>query len=303
MEEQGLRLRFTGGNGPKQPVGIFWNTKIRGDFTATVRYEILQDDRPEKGGGAGVEMYLTLDTPVTEVKKRDGVAYARIMHPGQGPLFTFNYMTNNEKGGRYSKDPVREPTTTRSKQGALRLGRAGTKLVTSFAEGDQDFRKIDSREIGDVQVLGVRLAGLDGGNANAELDLRFLTFELVGKSLGAEGKTALTPPPSPINLVTDSPSGNWTFWVVLIVIVLAVGLFGMVALLVWLTRFGTKSNGHAATAKKPVENTAKSPPAAEFVELKCAACSKRLKVKASSSGKRIKCPGCGESMPVPIADS
>src|SRR5262245_29094525 len=85
IEEEGLRLRFTGGNAPKQPVGVYWNTRIRGDFTATLRYEILQDDRPEKGSGAGVEMYLTLDTPVTEVKKRDGVAYARIMHPGQGP--------------------------------------------------------------------------------------------------------------------------------------------------------------------------------------------------------------------------
>src|SRR4051794_14442132 len=55
-DEQGLRWRFSGGKSPKNPVGISWRTHLSGDFTATAHYEILQVDRPERGGGVGIEM-------------------------------------------------------------------------------------------------------------------------------------------------------------------------------------------------------------------------------------------------------
>jgi len=48
-----------------------------GDFTATARYEIIQAVGRARVG-VGIEMYLTLDTPMP----RDGIVFARVIHPG-----------------------------------------------------------------------------------------------------------------------------------------------------------------------------------------------------------------------------
>src|SRR5688572_3667422 len=62
-ENEGLRIRFGPPQAPTRPVGVAWHYWVRGDFIATVSYEILEVDRPEKGDGVGVELYLYMDNP------------------------------------------------------------------------------------------------------------------------------------------------------------------------------------------------------------------------------------------------
>jgi Protein of unknown function (DUF1583) C domain len=299
LENDGLRLRFTGGKSPTKPVGVRWPSRIKGDFTITAEYEILQVDRPERGSGVGIEIYVVFATPGTP---RDAIAYARLMHPSGGPMYALNYMTNNEKGNRISKDPVRLPTTTKSKQGKLRLVREGTKYMAYAAAADGEFFKVtdEPREIGDMDVLLVRVAGLDGGDPRAELDLRVLEVNIQGKVLDIGGKIALAPPPAPTDALTEGGSGRWTFWVIAVVGVLGVGIFTAIFLVAWLTRRA------AAGAKAPTKTAkARTAPgaAAVFLELQCASCSKRLKIKPESAGKLVKCPGCGQSTRAPASSA
>ena len=69
LEEQGLRITIPAGKAPKAAVGIYIRGPVRGDFTATTRYEIIQVDQPLSGWGVGVEMYLMCDNAV-----RDGIS-------------------------------------------------------------------------------------------------------------------------------------------------------------------------------------------------------------------------------------
>jgi len=296
LEDQGLRWRYGGGKSPTKPVGVRWDNRIKGDFNVTAQYEILNVDRPERGNGVGIEIYVMLATPAP----RDAIAYARLMHPASGPIFALNYMTNNEQGRRFSKDPVHKPTTTRSKEGKLRLARAGTKLMAYAAEGDGEFFLINEvpREIGDVDVLMVRIAALDGGDVNAELDMRLLEVTINAK-FASGGGVALGPPPAPTDVLSDRGSGRWVFWVLAIVAVLGVGIFAAIFGIFWLVRPRAKPVAAKAPAKKPAATPEKAQQASLMIEMQCASCGKRLKVKDTSAGKLVKCPECGQSTRVP----
>lgn len=295
LENEGLRWRYTGGKSPTKPVGVRWPTRIKGDFTITAEYEILNVDRPERGNGVGIEMYVVFETPGNP---REAIAYARLMDPRSGPIYAFNYMMNNEQGRRVAKDAVRKPTTTRSKQGKLRLTRDATKVMAFAAGDDGAFINILERpsEIGDMDVLLVRISALDGGDPKAELDLRLLEVNIQGKLSDPTAKIALTPPPAPTDVLSERGSGRWLFWVLAIVAVLGVGIFVAVLGVVWLTH--TKAQKKDQPANTP---TGASAPAAPLLQLQCASCGKRLKVKDAAAGKLVKCPACGHSTRAPAS--
>ncbi len=282
LEDEGLRWHYTGGISPGKAIGVRWNTNIKGDFTATVHYEILKVGRPASGNGVGIEMWVQLDTPPP---MRDAIAFNQVMHPNFGSVFAFFYMTNSEDGRRISKFHAREKTTTASKFGKLRLMREGKVLTAWGAEGDQDFVPVGPpREIGDMDVLLVRIAGFDGGVKNAELDLRLLEFSLKGAALGVEKKDAFAPPPAPTDLISETGSGRWLFWVLAIVGVLALTFFLVVGLLVGLTRSRAKTASEADASSKVMF---------------CASCGTRVKIKPDVAGKNVKCPNCGKLTRVP----
>src|SRR5436305_976347 len=54
--DDGLRISFPNNKVPKDPIGIVWNCRVRGDFVATARYSILKADQTSQG--SGVEVYL-----------------------------------------------------------------------------------------------------------------------------------------------------------------------------------------------------------------------------------------------------
>jgi ribosomal protein S27E len=49
----------------------------------------------------------------------------------------------------------------------------------------------------------------------------------------------------------------------------------------------------------PAASAAAAPPAAPPVLVTCAGCQKKLQVRAALAGKAVKCPGCGQAIPVP----
>jgi hypothetical protein len=287
LEDEGLRWRYGGGKSPTRPVGVRWNMRLQGDFTAVAHYEILQVGQPNRGNGVGVELYVVFATPGTP---RDAIAFARLMTPAGGPTHTYNYMTNNEAGKRTSRDAVRKPTTEKSQTGKLRVVRQGKKVTASVAEGDGPFEDMhaEPREIGDMDVLLFRVAALDGGDPTAELDMRLLQFTLTGRVQEAQGKAPLAVPPAPTDLISPTGSGRWVFWVLAVVGVLIIGLFGVISVVMLLTR-----------KKATKETKASVTPPTVAIALACDSCGKRLKVQENARGKAVKCPGCGNTMRVP----
>jgi hypothetical protein len=286
LEDEGLRWRYDG-KSPTKPIGVRWNMRLQGDFTAVAHYEIFKVGQPNKGNGVGIELYVVFATPGTP---RDAIAFGRLVTPA-GPLHAYNYMTNNEAGKRTSRDAVRRPTTEKSHIGKLRVIRKGTKVTSSVAEGDGPFEDMhpEPREIGDMDVLMFRVSALDGGDPTAELDLRLLQFTLTGRVQEAQGKTPLAVPPAPTDLISPTGSGRWVFWVLALVAVLVIGAFGVIFLAVLLTRKKKPTTASKASGATPTV----------AIALACESCGKRLKVQENARGKAVKCPGCGNTMRVP----
>jgi hypothetical protein len=298
-EEEGLRMRFGPPDIPKQPVGIAWQTRVLGNFVATARYEILQNETPKRGYGVGVELYLMLDNPA-----RDGIAFARQIHPAHGTVVSFNHNTNNEQGKRYGKLFKHVPTTDASKRGRLRLARVGTELTASLAEGDADeFQEIVRYEIGDVDLRLVRLAALPGGDPNATLDFRVIDFQLKGDLPGLDGlklrSSKLPAAPGGADEPEHAEPERRKPWFLVGILLLVFGLgvtFAAVFLFVWLRRVPAKATRSTAPKhKEPIE----AEPRPTVGRLTCAACGQKIKLKEGMAGKRVKCPGCGEAVQVP----
>jgi hypothetical protein len=176
----GLRWRFTKDLAPKKAVGISWKTRIDGNFTATAQYEILRVERPAQGSGVGPELYLTFDT----AEPRDALLMTRVLQPSGEAVINVFHMTNDDKKNRIGKLIARQAATPRSLKGRMRLARDGKTFIAALAEADDDeFREIGRAELGDMRVLKVRFAGLEGGSANPELDMRLLEFHLTERKL------------------------------------------------------------------------------------------------------------------------
>lgn len=192
-EADGLRLRYTGADVPptNNPSGVAWRYHVRGNFVATVRYEILKCEPPSKGTFlAGVELYLRLDNP-----DADAVMIARGVYPDGSAAFDFKALTKDATGKRGTKDFKRLNTTEKSLRGRLRLAREGPIVTASFAaEEEAQFHEIQRCEIGNADIRLVRFAGIAGGDRNAVLDMRILEFQLEGEELGLDGRFA---PPLP----------------------------------------------------------------------------------------------------------
>src|SRR6266545_1634315 len=281
-EGAGLRWRFLAGHAPTRPVGLYWRFPVRGDFVATVRYEILQADQTEDGLGAGVELYLMLDGPA-----REGISFARLTR------LTFLHLSNNEAGKRYAKQTRYFPATPESECGRLRLARTGTTLIASLALGEQDqFQEIHRAEIGVADIRMVRFAGTSGGDVHAGLDMRLLEFELQAQELGRQGKFVTPPPRARVANGQDPDKGGENaedadessvspllVWGITLAILACLALSYF-----WL--------------RKPKD---KAPAASHdsLTALRCAHCGKGLKVKSALAGKKVKCPGCEKVLAVP----
>ncbi len=289
-EDEGLRIHYPAGDLPKSPVGIVWNCRVRGDFVATARYEIVHAE-PTPGGN-GAELYLMLDN-----ETKDGIPVSRIARTKEGSLFRTMHMTTDKAGKRISRAPQQAPAGRASNRGRIRVARTGGDILASLAEADEpDFNTmLTLKDIGTMDVTMVRFAGVCGGDPKAQLDLRLLEFDLQGELLGLPPRSvAAAPPAAPDDQPALSPtgSGRWVLWLLIVLGAITLAVFAAAAVLVRLSRAQAPAQPEAVMdSKKPQAR----------LRLSCSGCGKSLKAPEDMAGKRVKCPGCGQTIQVPSA--
>jgi len=281
-EAEGLRIRYDGANAPLNPVGVDRPVPLRGDFTVTVRYEVLKAE-PGKGGGVGPELYLVLDNP-----HRDGIALDQRVRPSGERALSYNHLTNNEEGKRVGAAYKSTPTTEASDTGRLRLARQGRTLIASWAEGkDEEFKELTRDDIGLMNIRLIRLGGASGRDRNANLDLRFLEFHLRGgEAVAAAQEDANAPAPD------GQPRMRWT-------IVAAIGIFFFVTLAAAIVVALIMLRRRPLAAQTTPEQKA----GPQTIAFACPSCGKMLKVNHALASKRVKCPGCEEKVSVPTSEA
>ncbi len=170
---QGLRIRLSADRSDRAGVGVATKFRLAGDFEATLTFEILAIEEQAPPEGAGVAMLLTFEKPVT-----GGAAISRLRKAKQ-EVFGASRITPGADGkDRYKTQNV--PAT--GMQGKLRLVRTGPTLKYLIAEGSDEFREINSAEVGTEDVTDLRAQVRTAGKA-ASVDARLIHWAIQADAL------------------------------------------------------------------------------------------------------------------------
>jgi len=152
-ERGGLRVRIPAGLDKPAAVGITPRFYIRGDFEITATFEIIKADTPIRGYGVAAALWVETDTPTAEA-----VTIERGTIPREGERFTSTRISGPEKARKYDVRRARAGFPS----GKLRMARVGTKVTTSYADGDRPFRELRTVELGPEEITLARM-GADTG--------------------------------------------------------------------------------------------------------------------------------------------
>jgi hypothetical protein len=321
-EPQGLTWRYPPGKRPKAPVGIYWQSQVRGDFTATARFEIIDIDRPKWGFGLGPELYLILATPA-----KDGLSLTHMLTPQPSPppaapgvpalpdaavpppftVLHYSHRTTDAANKRVTNEAKSVSLAEDNRKGRLRLRREGATLIASFSRGDaQEFTEIHRTLINKADIRMVRFAAIPGNDPGANFHMRLLDFQLQGPDVAPHGHFASAPPPDnevlpPLNPALQNaapvelPAGDpkpvaRRYW-----FLLGACIVGGLLLIVGLVVLRRKA------LAKPL---AGAPSAAErTIRVACTRCGRKLRAKDEFAGKRVNCPSCGDVVQIPATTS
>jgi hypothetical protein len=248
--DDGLRIFYPDHNA-REPVGVYWKCRLRGDFVATARYDIRRADATPNG--SGIELFLMLDNP-----SKDGIPVLLANRSDEGRVFNCMVRYDDENGNRQSRGYQAGPVTAESDRGRLRVERKGTDFFASIAEGDAaEFKtvlRIENIDRADVKML--RFAGLSRGAAKAQLDVRLLEFELRGGIVGLPGIAedtdlpAVAPGAIAAPAPVQAPARNWAVWLIIAMSGVVLLLILIIVALVALTRLKSAAPATRAAAKK-----------------------------------------------------
>jgi DNA-directed RNA polymerase subunit RPC12/RpoP len=291
-----LRIALPLGFAKQRPgTGVITQFGVKGDFEITVRFEILKEPfagMPAVNQTSLKLLVVPLEKPEPGVwfkSTQNRAAIAREAagrgNPGgfSAALAKWNPDIPRDANGNEQFAKVETHTykfvIARAKTGRLRLVRTGAELFFYRGEGDNDFVLLDTQPFGTKDLKDVRIVA-STGVPKAVLDVRVSEFRIRADGLVKHATPAL-PPPAPIaQAESTSP------WLIML---LALGV-GAVVLVFALTA------GVIFLRKKPAPH---APIAPEYVTLSCPRCAKKLKTRADSAGRKLKCPGCGETLHVP----
>src|SRR5262249_34744169 len=146
--EKGLAIRLKARRKGDEPVGPNLEVTVRGNFEVTGWYEIVQADKPNEGGGVGVE--LRIATPPNEA-----ISFTRVLtREGSETIGCRRETTVN--GKRVFQSSV-FPAETKS--GRLRITRQGSEAILWASEGGaEDFKELCRYELGTEDLQAVRFA-------------------------------------------------------------------------------------------------------------------------------------------------
>ncbi len=241
-------------------VGFRTEFRIKGDFDMTLAFEILRADVPPKGYGAGIGLFI----------------YSGGVHSGMSRLVKADGMpiVSWEVAGKQGK------INSDAMSGRLRLKRTGTILYCLWAPGIEggDFQEIHQTELGNEDIEKVRLVALNG-QTNTPVDARLFDFTIRSNS---------APPPS-----FSAAKGSVS---IALLVGLAFTLALIVALSTWVFVRGRRRK-QEAFQEEPTEAL---PPEAssDSILFQCPNCDRKLKAKTELTGKKIKCPQCGQAVRV-----
>jgi hypothetical protein len=276
-EDAGWRITLPAERDSTDRVVLETKFPIKGDFEITAGYELLHVDRPRTGYGVGFEVFLETATPT-----REALGVYRVARVKEGDVYMVSRNLDDNGTRRYLQQYI--PTSATS--GRLRVTRAGRLATLWAAEGPgDDFRQLCAYDLGPEDVDKVFLSAFTG-SAHAAVDLRLVDLKVRSDGpLPVEAADALP--------VAAPPRPGQRGWLAAALVV-GVAVAFTLLLGVWLSV--TRRRRPASAAPDAPANPGPPAPAIPFP---CPACGKPLKVKATLAGKKVRCPHCGEAVPVP----
>jgi serine/threonine protein kinase/DNA-directed RNA polymerase subunit RPC12/RpoP len=270
---------------PKGGVGVRTAFGLKGDFDVTASFEFLQQERPANGYGVGVHL---------KVERTDAVAGLI----GRSDMADGDFI----KWVRTKVADGRLPCS--DKAGTLRLKRIGSTLSFLYASGShgKDFRLIQQRDFGTTEIDYFDLeAGT--GRQPVTVDVRWLELRIRGKGdfIPSEGfqqsiKSAKESTKGKAGTNGKASTRNrGVAWALLFGFVITLTL----ALAIWyvVRRRQRREDSPVSNPKHVTEHSPGVTP--ESITFQCSNCQKKLKAKVLLAGQQIRCPQCGQSMPVP----
>jgi Protein of unknown function (DUF1583) len=183
----GLRIVIPAGLENPEATGVAPRCRIHGDFEITVSYKIVKADEPIRGYGLAATLWAQTDTPTHEA-----VTIERGIIPREGERFTSTRVSGPADARKY--DVRRKPAGSRS--GRIRMERVGTKVTTSFADGEQPFRVLRTVELGPEDLTLVRL-GAETGMSDHAVEILLEDLTIRAEALPGLRAPASGNPPGP----------------------------------------------------------------------------------------------------------
>jgi hypothetical protein len=274
-DETGWRITLPVERTTTDPVGVVTLEPVRGNFSLTTSYQILQAEPPTTGHGVGFELYVMLNTPA-----RDAFGFYRASRVTEGEIYQVARTSDTPHGRRTANEFFAAAGTA----GQLRVTRQGSGFTFAVKEDDAaDFRELARYDLGPADLNSIRLAAYTGREKYA-LDL--CIRELKVNADGHLTEPATAPPAYP-------RSRTW-----LLAGALAMLLMVVASLAAWLVlRRRHRHLGQALPAVASRQAGMPAPP--DGRTLTCPGCDSPLKLKAAVAGKKVKCPRCGQAVSVP----
>jgi len=266
VEPAGLRITLPTNGRQTYGWGVVGNFGLSGDFEVTAGYELLTVDRPVRGSGAGVALNLQPDEQRSKWAK-----IGRFVRPDGKACYAAECWTKKKSPKHYHQRFV--PTDARG--GKLRLERKESLLrfLAADAPGDA-FQEILRVDFGPEDMSMVRFIANNNSSPTA-VDARLLNLKVRSGNL--------------IEAPALDMSKAWLPAVLLVFLLLGLAGFG---LFMWWHR----QRRPGATASAPASS---ADPA--FISFACSACGKSLRSGPERAGNKVKCPGCGQTVVVPVA--
>jgi DNA-directed RNA polymerase subunit RPC12/RpoP len=288
---QGLRFLVPAGRDDHKDVGVESQMRLRGDFEITLQYELLAlpDPPPELATGAVLE--IQLDTP--------DLFKARMGHTRRtdGAQYGANYLITGKDGKEEFKSLRVHPANEQQKRGSMRLARTGKVLSYQISAGPAGFLTFATRDIETADVISARALCNTAGRRDLGVDIRFISLELrADKILDKASPPPVAAADGPDTPEIDSQAAPSRIWLVVSLIV-GVALTVLLAVTAGLWLF--LRQGRRAQEIPGQGHEARTATVSSLVVFPCPDCDKKIKVKASSAGKKVKCPKCGQAVFVP----
>lgn len=153
----GLRIALKADHDNGLPVGLIGRPSVRGDFEITMAFNVIRSDKPTKGKGVGVSIWIG-----TASTTREAASVAWYLQLNGREVFSGMRAFTPPDGKReYQRASIKAETRVAK----LRLTRSGSSLICLVApEGSNKFKEIFRTDFGTEDVETVRFAVENGGS-------------------------------------------------------------------------------------------------------------------------------------------